>query len=75
MRLCRRGDGIGALFIADGDGGRSSRECAGGDGWVGCGFGGKFVMFHEFVLPVPTNAIFDPVNVVGHLSSAPCPLK
>ena len=24
----------------------------------------RFAMFHEFILPVPTNAVFDPVNIV-----------
>jgi len=26
-------------------------------------------MFHDFVIPVPTNAIFDPVDIMGNVSS------
>jgi hypothetical protein len=59
MRLCCCRDGIGFLFVGDGGGGGD------GDGGVDRCFHGGFALFHEFVVPVPTNAIFDPVNVVG----------
>jgi hypothetical protein len=31
-----------------------------------CRGGGGFAMLHEFVIPVPTNALFDPVDIMGN---------
>ena len=67
MRLCCRCDGVRFLFLRDGSSGGSSGNRSGGsgDGGLRGRFGGELAMFHEFVLPIPTNSIFDPVNIVG----------
>ena len=32
---------------------------------VDSSFRGGFAVFHEFIIPIPTDALFDPVNVMG----------